>query len=300
MTKNPKISIIIPTFNRATMLMRAIESITQQEFINYEIVIVDNFSTDNTEKNIKELNNKKIKFIQFKNNGNIAASRNVGLKNSIGEWVAFLDSDDWWHRTKLLEVERYLTDEYDFLYHKLQAVKITDNNLIYSKILYSKKLKKPIIEDLLLSGNVINNSSVIVKSSILKKIGGISEDRNFIYAEDYHTWLRVAEKTEKFFYIPKVLGYYLIHDGNLQFRDMSKPTLNIVNQFIHLVNSEKQNKIIANLSFMSAKFNFIKKDYDIALKKFISHIIYLNTLDKLKSFFFIINIVLLKLFKKFN
>ena len=97
----PLISIIIPTYNHAKYLGRALRSIVDQSFSSWEAIIIDNFSKDNTEDVVKSFPNNKIKYFRLNNNGVIAKSRNFGILKARGEWIAFLDSDDWWTKNKL-------------------------------------------------------------------------------------------------------------------------------------------------------------------------------------------------------
>ena len=94
------ISIIIPTYNRAKLIERSLKSIEKQTLKNFEIIIIDNFSTDNTSAVIKFFTSV-IKYFVVDNNNNIARSRNFGINNSKGSIIAFLDSDDYWHQNKL-------------------------------------------------------------------------------------------------------------------------------------------------------------------------------------------------------
>ena len=100
---NPQVSIIIPTYNRAKDLKRALQSVFDQTFTDWEIVVVDNHSMDDTDSLIKSFNEPKIRLFKIHNEGVIAASRNLGLRHSLGEYIAFLDSDDWWLPKKLEE-----------------------------------------------------------------------------------------------------------------------------------------------------------------------------------------------------
>ena len=94
----PFFSIVIPTYNRADLLSRCIDSIIEQTFSDFEIIIVDNYSNDETKELVEQYKSRdtRIKFIQEHNNGIIAHSRNVGVKAAVGEYIAFLDSDDEW------------------------------------------------------------------------------------------------------------------------------------------------------------------------------------------------------------
>jgi glycosyltransferase involved in cell wall biosynthesis len=101
----PLISVIIPTFNRANFITKAIDSVLAQTYTNYEIIIVDDGSTDNTKDILKPYLDK-IRYIYQPNSG-VSAARNVGIMTAIGKWIAFLDSDDRWH-VKKLEMQMHL------------------------------------------------------------------------------------------------------------------------------------------------------------------------------------------------
>ena len=96
----PFFSIIIPTYNQANFLKKCLNSVFKQTFKNFEVIIIDNSSTDHT-KEILSKYKKKIVYKKINNKGVIAKSRNIGIKNSNGNWVAFLDSDDTWKNNKL-------------------------------------------------------------------------------------------------------------------------------------------------------------------------------------------------------
>ena len=118
MKKNKKIffSVIIPTYNMADHLMRSVKSVLRQNFKNFEIIIVDNYSNDNTKKKIKNLKNNKIKFFQINNKGVIGKSRNLGIKKSKGEWIAFLDADDEWFSNKLKIIKKKIEESnFDYI-----------------------------------------------------------------------------------------------------------------------------------------------------------------------------------------
>ena len=99
--EKPFFSVVIPTYNHEVFLEKAVKSVLNQTFSDYEIIIIDNYSDDNTENLIRNLNNKNIKFIKNRNDGIIAKSRNIGIEQSRSEWIAFLDSDDIWWKDRL-------------------------------------------------------------------------------------------------------------------------------------------------------------------------------------------------------
>ena len=97
----PFFSIILPTYNQSTFLKKCINSITSQSFKNWELIIIDNFSNDETENIITQINDERIKLFKFKNDNIIAKSRNFGIKKAISDWISFIDTDDMWLDSKL-------------------------------------------------------------------------------------------------------------------------------------------------------------------------------------------------------
>ena len=101
--KKPTVSVIIPTYNRAHMVARAIQSVLSQTYQDFEIIVVDDASTDNTQEVVKEFmfRDKRVRYIKHEKNKGGSAARNTGIKNAQGEYIGFLDSDDEWLPTKL-------------------------------------------------------------------------------------------------------------------------------------------------------------------------------------------------------
>ena len=95
------ISIIMPTFQHGHCISRSIQSVLDQTYESWELIIIDNHSVDNTSDIVLSFKDSRIKYLKFPNNGIIAASRNHGVLISKGDWIAFLDSDDWWEQSKL-------------------------------------------------------------------------------------------------------------------------------------------------------------------------------------------------------
>ena len=105
---NPLFSIVIPTYNRGNLIGRCIDSIIAQTYTNWEAIIVDNYSDDNTEEVVLSYKDDRIRFIKNHNYGVIAVSRNKALDMAKGDWICFLDSDDAWFPNKLQEIKNYL------------------------------------------------------------------------------------------------------------------------------------------------------------------------------------------------
>jgi glycosyltransferase involved in cell wall biosynthesis len=210
----PLISVVIPTYNRADLIPKAIQSVLDQTYQNWELIIVDNYSDDGTKEVIDSFRDPRISMLLIPRTGSVAASRNMGVHHANGEWIAFLDSDDWWFPTKLSTVCEVIQRNPDLIYHDLQIV-TGPNDAKSRRKTKSRKLKDPIFLDLLLNGNDISLSSVTVRKSIFMKVKGMNESLSFIAIEDYETWLRIAQITNLFVYIPRALGAYRLHGGNL-------------------------------------------------------------------------------------
>lgn len=209
------ISIVLPTFNHAKFLKKAIESVINQSYINWELIIIDNNSTDETPEIVNSYSDRRIIYSKINNNGVIAASRNQGISLSNGSWIAFLDSDDWWNNNKLSKSIEYINEgKFDLIYHDLFLVN-KPYQQSFKRLARSRNLHSPIFEDLILNGNGILNSSVIVRKELLEEIGLISCDTNKITWEDYDCWLRISRKTDRFYYIRETLGYYWAAGGNM-------------------------------------------------------------------------------------
>ncbi|MDF1827367.1 MAG: glycosyltransferase [Legionellaceae bacterium] len=221
MTKD-LVTIILPTYNCAHFLPRAIGSVLDQTYHHWELLIIDNYSTDKTSEVLQVFEDPRIKFLQVHNEGIIAKSRNLGIQEAKGRWVAFLDADDWWVKDKLEASVRALLSGYEFVYHDLVR-KGPGKRLIHGRLVRTRKLVTPVFHNLLLNGNAITNSSVVVSRNLLLKIGGLSENPLLIAAEDFDCWIRVSRETEKFCRLQKAYGFYWIgaHNVNANTRSLN-------------------------------------------------------------------------------
>ena len=104
----PQVSVVIPTFNRASRLLEAIRSVQEQTVEDWELVIVDDGSTDSTEEAVRAIPDRRIRYLPVSHRG-VSAARNFGIARSVGPWICFLDSDDRWTPRKL---ERQLETGY--------------------------------------------------------------------------------------------------------------------------------------------------------------------------------------------
>ena len=265
----PLVSIVIPTYNHAKFISKALKSVIDQTYKNWEAIIIDNESVDETYKLINNFNDSRIKYFKISNDGVIAKSRNLGIKEAKGDWVAFLDSDDWWTKDKLEVCFSKITKDVDFIYHAHEYVN-KSKSFFKKKIIKGRQLKKPILNDLLIGtitkGSQISNSSVIVRKNILIKIGGLNENKILVGSDDCDTWLRIAQITDQFLYINKKLSFYLVHNANTSSKDMSIPQRLAVRNFMHLFNNQQKLNLEIKLRYISGSYNYLNNNHKKAKK----------------------------------
>ncbi len=183
------VSIIIPTFNRALKVARAISSALYQTFTDYEIIVVDDGSNDGTADSLSQFRHH-IKYLPHPKNRGVSAARNTGIKASSAPLIAFLDSDDYWLPEKL-------SAQMEFFSQNRQAVACQTEEIWIRKGVRVNPRNKHLKS----SGNIfglslklclVSPSAVMVKRSLLKEVGLFDED--LPACEDYDLWLRIASR----------------------------------------------------------------------------------------------------------
>lgn len=187
---NPFISVIIPTFNRVCQVQAAIESVLTQRYQNFELIIVDDSSSDGTvdvvSEMIKEIPHATLLPLDI--NHGVSFARNRGIEMSQGEWIAFLDSDDLWHKDKLLKQVAYIEDNPECSILQTQEIWIRDGVRVNAPKTHRKRAGD--IFAISLKRCMITPSSVLIKSSIFDSYGTFNE--TFPACEDYDLWLRIS------------------------------------------------------------------------------------------------------------
>jgi len=196
----PKLSVIIPTYNRLPMLKEAVDSVLTQDFEDMELIIVDDGSTDGTAEEIKRYGGR-VKFIQHSENKGVSTARNRGVLQARGKLIAFLDSDDLWVKGKL----------------KIQVAFLDDNphySICYTDEIWIRKGKRvnPMHKHAKYSGWIfekclplctISPSSVMMRKTLFSKVGLF--DEALPVCEDYDLWLRVSARFPIFFINQKLI-----------------------------------------------------------------------------------------------
>jgi glycosyltransferase involved in cell wall biosynthesis len=215
LNKNPLFSILIPTFNREKILPIAVESVLNQTFSDFELIIVDNGSTDNTKKVIEDYSDERIKYYWQNGSGSPANPRNTGITIAKGEWICFLDSDDSWNKNKLRVISEYISknNHYDIICHHMNVQTVNQSR---SVIRFAGATGKVSNKNMILLGNPLINSATIVRNEfIIKNSIVIDERKEFIGCEDWELWLQCASKNARFKIINQILGTIFMIDDRV-------------------------------------------------------------------------------------
>ena len=187
------INYIIPTFNRGNLIENSIKSVLNQTLNNIEILIIDDGSTDNTRNIIKNIDDKRIKYIKLGENKGASNARNVGIKKAKGEYIAFQDSDDIFYPHKLEKQLKNLNNKNSSLDFCKMKVFINDTYYYFiPRNTTDKRLRnRSIFEELISYGNFISTQAILAKKKILQKFWF---DQDFPRLQDYDLLLRMVKK----------------------------------------------------------------------------------------------------------
>jgi len=203
----PKISVIIPTYNRAEFLRNSVSSVLEQTFKDFELIISDDASTDDTKQYVKSIFDPRVMYIYNKTNMGVAAARNNALTISKGKYIAFLDDDDQWLPEKL-EKQLRIIEKSPGSVRGVYSGELTidlDSNKITSVSIpkYRGKILKEILPK-----NFIVTSSILLDKVCFEKAGLF--DESIPFGEDFDMWIRIAGEFE-FEYVPEPLVKRYLH-----------------------------------------------------------------------------------------
>lgn len=188
----PFVSVIIPTFNRALLLERALRSVHSQSFPNFEVIVVDDGSTDNSKAIVEDLCHKLSPHqswsYHFQNNGGVSSARNLGAALARGKWLAFLDSDDEWLPEKLHVQMDYLEAKPELEFVFSDEIWLRNGLRVNPKKKHQKSGGRVFFAAV--QECFIGCSTVVIQKEFFKNCGGFRED--FPVCEDYDLWLKIA------------------------------------------------------------------------------------------------------------
>ena len=186
------ISVIMPNYNYGQFIEESICSVLNQTYKNLELIIIDNYSDDNTDEVISKFSDNRMRVYKFNNNGVIAASRNFGISKCNGDIVAFIDSDDIWLPSKLEKQLSYFSNN-EIVCIGSNFIPIGETHYCKYKIpINNKEMYHDFIYSDIALFNPVINSTVLIKRNTLLELGGLDENPDFRCIEDWELWLRLS------------------------------------------------------------------------------------------------------------
>lgn len=266
---NPIVTVIIPTYNRAETIQRAIDSILRQTVKKIELIIVDDCSSDNTVQIINTYQDKRIKLICFSQNCGANAARNAGIVAANGEYIAFQDSDDEWVEDKLEVQLKYMNETGKKVCYCAYTLFQGNKKKIKPDYYDKKEMYEEKIVDILRQKNVISTQTLIIHKEIVEKIGMFDETMQRL--QDYEFVIRICQHYE-FAYInrPLVNVYRMdkcISNSNSALADaVSKIFIKHIDfidcksfAYLYLINCEWYNDETINFKWLDEILTYLKR-----------------------------------------
>lgn len=240
---NPFFSVVIPTYNQASLLKLCLDSVIGQTFKDFEIIVVDNHSTDNTSEIVDSFNDSRIKLIRIHNEGVVARSRNKGIQEAKGDWICLLDSDDIWYNNKLELVHQTIHSQ-NYVDVVTHCMMLTDVQKGTKKIMKWNFKFDDLYHHLLLHGNKFINSALCIRKRFMIEHNiTINEEDRFKSVEDYDMIMNIARNGGVFAYISYPLGDYNIYGTNMSKSDFHLVNLeNLLRMHVYEIQTFEQNK----------------------------------------------------------
>jgi glycosyltransferase involved in cell wall biosynthesis len=185
---SPLVSIIIPTYNRASWLLEAVESVFEQTVRDFELIIIDDGSTDDTAESLKK--SARPFMYRFQENQGVSHARNQGLLSARGKWIAFLDSDDLWLPKKLESQLRFLSENPEACICQTEEIWIRNGRRVNPGKKHQKFSGDVFVPSLKLC--LVSPSAVMIRNDLFEQVGLF--DETLPACEDYDLWLRIAAR----------------------------------------------------------------------------------------------------------
>ena len=241
-----KVSVIIPMHNSAKYIEECMESVLNQTYKNIEVIVVDDKSSDNSVSIIEEINDNRIKIIKLQENVGAATARNTGVDASTGDFLCFLDSDDYWALDKLeKQVEFMQRNNYVFIYSDYAYLRD-------GKVQHIARVPKSMDYKSLLKNTAIFTSSVMFNMSYLQKQDIYMP--NITRGQDMATWWQVLKKGYIAYAINEVLAYYRVGEKSL-----SSNKIKAIKRTWYLYTRENMSLFKRLINFTCYAYNAVKR-----------------------------------------
>jgi len=207
----PRVSIILPVYNGADTLNRCLQSVEEQSFTNWELILIDDGSTDRTSQILDGLvENSKIKLIRFNKNLGFVKALQAGIAKATGEYIARIDADDAWHPSHLEVLTRLALRRTDGVLFSSQAYHCQRLDGVRIVVGRSAQIEEAKIRQMLVKDNPIVHSSVLIDKAAYFQVGGFLTAYRW---EDYYLWIRLLREGKFYFSGTPTVDYYLVENS---------------------------------------------------------------------------------------
>lgn len=262
-----KVSIIIPTYNRGRLIKRSIDSVLSQSYKNIEVIVVDDGSNDNTEEVVKGINDKRLKYIKLEGNHGACYARNVGIRKSSGDFIAFQDSDDVFDKYKMeKQLNNLIKCKSDLDFSSI--IVHFDSNSKASTVIPNGELKNNIkssnILELLCKGNFISTQAILARKEIFDDI---IFDESLPRFQDYDLVLRIAFKYKISFTDEVLVDLYRQDDSISNNTEKLKKAYSIMIKKNYNLTEFQQNLFDDTMFCWATDYKYSELDYKYNLLK---------------------------------
>lgn len=223
---HPECSVVITAYNKGRFIGQTIESVLRQTYQDFEVIVIDDGSTDNTKAIVGSFNDDRIRYLYQPNSGLPACARNKGMELSRGKYIALLDGDDIWYPEKLKRCKEAL-DWMPGVGLVCHNIAIMHNGRVMRKSSFGPYAEE-MYKRLVFEGNCLNPLAVVFRREVFFRDGlKFNESRDLFALEDYEYWLQVSRK-HRFYLIEDVLGSYTGDDGGAFSKDTEANAVNML------------------------------------------------------------------------
>jgi len=240
MQKTPLVSVNMPVKNGEKYLKEAIQSVLNQTFSDFELVVINDGSTDSSADIVRSFNDERIRFFDNETGTGIASTRNFAIKNSLGKYIAIFDCDDVMLPDRLQKQVDFLEKNSDFALVGSAIEMIDENDIFLKKHIY--KLPENLIKTQLFFDNYFAQSTVMMRKNVLENF---FYDINFVQGEDYLLWSQIAQN-HKVANLKDTLVRYRVHNQSItnakkeQQQEFIKKVLAVQLSFLEIVPTENE------------------------------------------------------------
>lgn len=224
----PLVSVIIPTYNRGSIIEKSINSVLNQTYESFELIIVDDGSTDNTEDVIYAINDKRLKYIKLEKNCGMCCARNIGTKHSKGDYIAIHDSDDLWVRNKLERHIKFMIDsKSDLSFSKMERHYLDGRCIVVPN--KNPDITNNLLQNLL-RGNFIPSITMFMTRNMAN---GLEFDNSVKRFTDWDFAIRAVKNGYKIGYIPEILAISFVQNDSSAVNEKANELLKIIYNRYH-------------------------------------------------------------------